>query len=65
MKRATIWCSVTCLKCGDSIGLEYKNAKTISKLKRLTKDWKHIGGTWEEVCPDCYEKLKRENGGGI
>lgn len=36
-KRAVIWCEIQYSNCGGVIGLDYKNAKTISALKRKQK----------------------------
>lgn len=57
VKRAVIWCEVNCCNCGGVIGFGYRNAKTISKLKRVTKDWKYFDGEGN-LCPECFEKLK-------
>lgn len=38
------------------IGDYYRNTKTISILKALTKDWKNIDGV--NVCPECFAKRK-------
>lgn len=32
--KAIIWCEVTCNDCGETIGFNYKNSKTISALKK-------------------------------
>lgn len=60
MKRAVIWCEVSCSNCGGVIGFYYKNAKTISALKRKAKDWKYCGEEGN-LCPDCYKEWKNKN----
>ena len=37
-KKAAVFVSVTCSRCGDSIGKYYKNSMTISTIKEKTKD---------------------------
>lgn len=37
--RASIWLSVSCSCCGVVIGWYYSNAKSVSKLKKATKNW--------------------------
>lgn len=56
-KRAVIWCEVSCSNCGGVIGFDYKNAKTISALKRKVRDWKYCGEEGN-LCPDCYKAWK-------
>lgn len=50
------WCEVTCLQCGTFYGFDYKNTKTISKLRRLAKDWVYHPD-YGNLCPKCQEKL--------
>ena len=57
-KKAVIWCEVSCAKCCRIIGFYQKNAKTISVLKRKTKNWKYCGAEGN-LCPNCYEKQKQ------
>lgn len=54
-----IWCEVSCCKCGEVIGFYYKNTKTISRLKELTKDWNYCEDTGT-LCPKCYQEWKRK-----
>ena len=63
MARAEIFCEVTCGNCGSlSMGsTSYKNASTISRLKRLTKDWIWSNELAINLCPACQKELK-ENG---
>ncbi len=56
-KRPVLWCEVSCCKCGDVVGFDYKNAKTISALKKATKNWKYCDEEGN-LCPECFEKLK-------
>lgn len=57
-KKAIIWCECVCSNCGGVIGFDYKNAKTISALKRQIKDWKYCDEEGN-LCPECYEKYKK------
>ncbi len=57
-KRAMIWCECTCSNCGGMIGFDYKNAKTISNLKRKIEDW-HYCEEEGNLCPKCYEEYKK------
>lgn len=59
MKKAVIWCEVSCSNCGGVIGFDYRNAKTISNLKKKVKDWRYCEeeGT---LCPDCYKIMEKE-----
>lgn len=59
-KRAIIWCEVACGHCGGVIGFDYTNAKTISNLKRKTRDWKNCAEEGN-LCPECYKKLKERD----
>lgn len=55
--KANIWVSVSCSHCGGVIGWNYHNAKSISKLKEITKNWicdKEYGN----LCPECQKKLR-------
>lgn len=56
--RAKIYCEVTCAHCGAlaSASGYYRNAETISRLKKDTKDWVCVDG--DNLCPDCYRKRK-------
>lgn len=58
-KMAVIWCEVSCSNCGGVIGFDYKNAKTISALKRKVRDWKYCGEEGN-LCPDCYKAWKNK-----
>lgn len=58
--KAKIWCEVTCLYCGRSVGWSYVNAKSISNLKKATSEWSFDPDVGN-LCPDCYAKFK-ENG---
>lgn len=55
--KAIIWCEVSCTNCGDVIGFDYKNAKTISALKKAVKDWRYCEEAGN-LCPDCYKNMK-------
>lgn len=57
-KRAVITCEVACSNCGDIILFDYKNSKTISRLKREAKDWIYCEEEGN-ICPDCYEEWKK------
>lgn len=62
MAKAKIYCEVTCNNCGALAcsSTYYKNASTITKIEKQTKDWiwdEEFGGN---LCPDCQEELKRE-----
>ena len=55
--RAVIWMEVQCSNCGSVIGWDYHNAKSVSKLKEVTKDWifdKKIGN----LCPECQKTVR-------
>lgn len=60
--KAVIWCETMCCNCGGMIGYDYKNAETISKLKKEIKDWKYCEGEGN-LCPECYEKWKNKQRG--
>lgn len=59
-KRAIPWCEVQCSNCGDVVGLHYRNAKTISRLKKATETWIYCDEEGN-LCPECYKKLKKKN----
>lgn len=52
MAKADIWCEVVCSCCGNVVGLYYKNAASIKKLKELTKNWTKTEDN-ENLCPEC------------
>lgn len=55
MNKAVIWCEVVCNGCGDTIGFNYKDSKTIKALKNASRDWVYIGSNGN-LCPECYKK---------
>lgn len=59
-KRAILWCEVQCCNCGGVIGWYYRNAESISRLKKVTETWKYCDGLGN-LCPECYEKIKKKN----
>lgn len=59
MNKAVIWCEVVCNGCGDTIGFNYQNAKTISALKNASRNWVYVGENGN-LCPECYKKYKKE-----
>lgn len=56
--RANIWLSVSCSCCGAVIGWYYSNAKSVSQLKKATKNWV-FDKEYGNLCPECWEKLKK------
>ena len=50
---------MACCHCGGVIGFDYRNKKTISNLKRKTKDWRYCDGEGN-LCPECYEKWSKK-----
>lgn len=60
MKKAKIYCEVTCNRCGAlAMGSSYyRNASTISKLKNYTKDWVYDDDFGGNLCPDCQNENK-------
>lgn len=57
MAKVDIWCEVTCSNCGGVIGTYYRNANTISNLKKKTKDWTHTKDG-DNLCPECAKQMK-------
>lgn len=57
-RNAVIWCEVHCDACGAVHGADYRNAKTISRLKALTKNWKIVETTENGTMQLCHECLK-------
>lgn len=57
--KAVIWCEVQCSNCGDVIGWDYHNAKSISQLKEATKDWR-FDRERGNLCPECQKELRGE-----
>lgn len=55
MNKVVIWCEVVCNRCGDTIGFNYKDSKTIKALKNASRDWVHVGSDGN-LCPECYKK---------
>lgn len=58
IKKAFIWCELVCSHCGSVIGFDYKDSKTISDLKRKTKDWRYCDEEGN-LCPECYKEYVR------
>lgn len=58
--RAVIWMEVQCSNCGGVIGWDYRNAKSVSKLKKATKDWICDKEHWN-LCPDCQKKVREQD----
>lgn len=57
--RPVIWIEIHCDNCGDVIGWNYRNAKSISKLKKATKDWIY-SQEHGNICPECQRELSRK-----
>lgn len=65
MKKAKIYCEVSCGNCGAVIAASnyYKNADTIRILKKIASDW-----VWDEedcinLCPVCRTERERKKEG--
>ncbi|MGF7011979.1 hypothetical protein M2146_002533 [Lachnospiraceae bacterium PF1-22] len=56
-KNVIPWIEVNCCYCSSAIGIDYKNAKSVSQLKQSAKNWKYVG-IYGNLCPECYEKYK-------
>ena len=61
MKKAILWCEVACCNCGGTIGIHYKNPKTISFIKDKAKNWVWCEELSGNLCPSCYEEYKKQN----
>lgn len=57
--KAVIHCEVTCDRCGGVVFRQYKNAETISYLKKATKDWEYTN-EFGNTCPECLKELRKE-----
>ena len=58
-KKAVIFCSVVCEKCDNTIAVYYKNAKSISNMKKALSGWNVCwldNGDIETLCPACQKK---------
>ena len=61
-KRAVIYLDVTCCVCGSSYpSRDYKNASTISTLKKEIKDWIFDDDWCGNVCPECQGIKNKDN----
>lgn len=58
--KPIIWVEVHCDNCGDVIGWNYHNAKSISKLKESTKKWIY-DKEYGNLCPECQGKILRKS----
>ena len=58
MKKAAVWCEVSCGDCGRAEGMFYKNSKSIQTLKEWTRDWV-FDDDFGNICPDCARKKKK------
>lgn len=61
MKKAKIYCQVSCGNCGTEIAASdyYENEGTIRRIKKFVSDW-----VWDEencmnLCPVC--RMEREH----
>lgn len=54
--RAKIRIEVQCANCGGVIGCYYRNANSVSCLKKKTKDWIYEG-EFGNICPECQKEL--------
>lgn len=53
----TIWCEVTCGRCGASaLHSGYYSPERIKRLKAETKDWKH-DDNYRVLCPSCRAEI--------
>lgn len=62
MKRAKIYCEVTCNSCG-ALAIHsgyYKNQSIISILKESTKDWVWDDTFGGNLCPVCQKEKALE-----
>lgn len=58
VRKAIIFCYVSCGRCENQEGGYYRNAKTISQIKKATSAW--VGhDVWGNLCPECQSELKR------
>ena len=55
--KAFIWMEVQCSHCDSVIGWDYTNAKSVSALKKATKDW-IFDRDFGNLCPECQKKIK-------
>ena len=60
MKKARIFCEVTCNRCGALAynSTYYKNYNTIKTLKENTKDWVLDDKYGINLCPKCQSEIK-------
>lgn len=58
-RRPTIFCYVSCGRCKNQEGGYYRNAKTISQIKKATSAWVEHDA-WGSLCPECQQELKRQ-----
>lgn len=58
--RANIRIEVQCSNCGSVIGWNYRNAKSVSKLKEATKDWIY-DAEYGNLCPECQKEIGEQN----
>lgn len=56
MDNANIWIEVACDNCGCVVGMTYKNAASITELKRITDQWVH-DNEYKNLCPECQKEL--------
>lgn len=58
--RAIIWMEIQCSNCSSVIGWDYHNAKSVSELKKATKDWS-FDEKHGNLCPKCQKELRDRN----
>lgn len=56
-----IWIEIHYDNCGDVIGRNYHNAKSIFKLKEAAKDWIY-SQKYGNICSKCQRLLPRNEG---
>lgn len=62
MKRANIWCEVTCSSCGCmALNSGWYSPERITKLREETKDWIDYGELTGVLCPDCQREKHMNN----
>ena len=57
--KPVIWIEIHCDNCGNVIGWNYHNAKSVSKLKEATKGW-IFSEEHGNICPECQKELMRK-----
>ena len=59
--KANIRIEVRCGNCGCVAGSYYHNAKSLPKLKEVTKDWIY-DNEYGNLCPECQNEVSEVRG---